>query len=188
LTKEQTVANVLVAYATVEGQTRKIAQFLADGLARRRHDAKLRDLTAEGGDVDLAGFDAVILAASVHVGRHHVAAVQFAADHADALSRKPSAFVSVSIHAMSSDPDDEEEARAYVDAFCAETGWLPRAVSYAAGALRFTKYDFFKRMVARSLAKERGITPGKDGDMEFTDWPALRSFLDGFLRDQVLGG
>jgi menaquinone-dependent protoporphyrinogen oxidase len=186
--KERTLARILVAYATVEGQTRKIAQHISDHLARRRDEVKLLDLAAGGGEVDLASYDAVIVAASVHVGRHHVTAVQFAANHADALSRKPSALVSVSIHAMSSDPDDEEEARAYADAFCAETGWLPRAICYTAGALRFTKYDFFKRMVARSLATERGITPGKDGDMEFTDWKALTSFVDSFLRAHVPGG
>jgi menaquinone-dependent protoporphyrinogen oxidase len=182
------VAKILVAYATVEGQSRKIAQFIADHLSRRRNEVKLLDLTVKADDVDVAGFDAAVLAASVHVGRHHAAAAHFASDHADALSRTPSALVSVSIHAMSSDPEDEEGARAYADALCAETGWLPRAICYAAGALRFTKYDFFKRMMARSLARERGISPGKDGDLEFTDWKALTAFVDAFLRDHVPGG
>ncbi len=182
------MAKILVAYATVEGQTRKIAQFIADHLTRRRNEVRLVDLTAPPSDLDPSAYDAAVLAASVHAQRHHAAAFDFAKRHADALSRMPSALVSVSLHAMSSDPEDEEEARAYADVFCAETGWLPRAVCYAAGALRFAQYDFFKRFAARALAKERGITPDKSGDMEFTDWRALGTFVDDFLRAHVPEG
>jgi menaquinone-dependent protoporphyrinogen oxidase len=182
------MANILVAYATVEGQTRKIAQFIADHLTRRRHDVKLLDAASAAADIDVPGFDAVVLAAPVHFGRHHAAAAHFAAEHAEALCRKPSAFVSVSLHAMSAEPDDVEEARAYADLFCAETGWLPRAVCHAAGAFRFAKYDFFKRIAARAVARERGLSPKDDGDVELTDWPALSAFVEGFLKDHVPGG
>lgn len=181
------MAKILVAYATVEGQTRKIAQFIADHLTRRRDEASLLDVTDAPADPGLADYDAVILASPVHVTRHAAAAVHFARTHAAALNRLPSAFVSVSLHAASPDAEDEEEVRAYVDAFCAETGWLPRAVCYAAGALRFTEYDFFKRLAARGIAKDRGISPSKDGDIELTDWRALTTFIDDFLRDQAPG-
>jgi menaquinone-dependent protoporphyrinogen oxidase len=182
------MARILVVYATVEGQTRRIAQAIADQLARRRHDATLIDAADGGAAADPAGYDAAVLAAPVHFGRHHAAAAHVAAAHAEALSRKPSAFVSVSLHAMSKEPDDVEEARAYADLFCAETGWLPRTVCHAAGAFRFAKYDFFKRIAARAVAKERGLSPKDDGDVELTDWPALAAFVDGFLKDHVPGG
>jgi menaquinone-dependent protoporphyrinogen oxidase len=182
------MAQILVAYATVEGQTRKIAQHVADYLTRRRNGVRLVDLASPPENLDLAAFDAVILAASVHAKRHHAAAAHFAAQNADALSRRPSALISVSLHAMGGDADDEEEARAYVDVFCADSGWLPRSVCYAAGALRFTKYDFFKRFAARALAKERGLVPDESGDIELTDWRALDAFVDDFLRDHVPGG
>jgi menaquinone-dependent protoporphyrinogen oxidase len=183
----EAMAKILIVYATTEGQTRKIAEFVADHLTRRADQVTLLDATDARKDLDLSAFDAVFLAASVHMTRHHAAATDFAKAHAAALTELPAAFISVSLHAYGDDPEDEEEARQYVDIFCAETGWLPTAVHYAAGALRFTRYDFFKRWMARQVAKERGITPDPNGDLEFTDWRALTAFVDDFLRDNVPG-
>jgi menaquinone-dependent protoporphyrinogen oxidase len=182
------MAKILVVYATVEGQTHKIARHVADVLTRRRHDVKLIDAADTGDDLDVAGFDAAVLTASVHFGRHHAAAAHLAAAHAEALNAIPSAFVSVSLHAMGGEPEDAEETAAYADAFAAQTGWRPRAVCHAAGAFRYSKYDFFKRIAARAVAKERGLSLKDDGDIELTDWPALDRFLDAFLKDHVPGG
>jgi menaquinone-dependent protoporphyrinogen oxidase len=181
------MAKILIAYATVEGQTRKIAEHVADCLSGRGNEVRLVDLAAPPPDLDPAAYDAVFLAASVHMGRHNAAATHFVARHADALSRRPSVFISVSLHAASSDPEDEEEARAYVDAFCRETAWLPHAVCYAAGALRFTTYDFFKRFAARAIAKRCGLTPDEHGDMELTDWRAVEAFVGDFQRAHLPG-
>jgi menaquinone-dependent protoporphyrinogen oxidase len=180
------MAKLLVAYATVEGQTRKIARFVADQLTRRRNDVTLLDL-ADDATPQVASFDAVIVAASVHARKHNAPAAAFAQANAATLNGLPSAFISVSLHAVYGDAEDEEETRAYVDAFVKETGWTPRAVHHAAGAFRFAEYDFFKRFAARAVAKDRGIAPSKDGDLEFTDWAALTAFVDGFLRDHVPG-
>lgn len=181
------MAKLLVAYATVEGQTRKIARFVADHLTRRRNEVTLLDLADDLAAARVASFDAVIVGASVHARKHNAPATAFAKSNAAALNRLPSAFISVSLHAVYGDAEDEEETRAYVDAFVKETGWTPRAVHHAAGAFRFTEYDFFKRFAARAVAKDRGIVPSKDGDLEFTDWTALTIFVDGFLRDHVPG-
>src|SRR5690606_35243322 len=121
----------------------------------------------------------------VHGRRHHDAAVFFAAENAGALSKRPGAFVSVSMHAASSDEDDQAEMRGYADDFQGRTGWFPQAVHHAAGALRFTKYDFFKQMIARRVAEETGVEPDASGDMELTDWSALEGFVDGFLKAEV---
>jgi menaquinone-dependent protoporphyrinogen oxidase len=75
--------------------------------------------------------------------------------------------------------------RRYVEAFSAETGWTPQAVCYAAGALRFSQYDFFKTLAARRVAKERGVAPDAKGDYEFTDWVALTRFVDEFVTKHV---
>lgn len=176
------MTRILVAYATVEGQTRKIAQFLADGLVQRRCSAELADLAAGLQPPDPSGFDGVILAAPVHMARHHPAAIDFAARAAAALNAKPSAFVSVSLHAMSGDPEDAEEVAQYMEGFRQATGWRPSLEHSAAGALRYTRYDFFKRWIMRRIAKERGIAADASHDIEYTDWARLSSFLDDFMR------
>jgi menaquinone-dependent protoporphyrinogen oxidase len=63
---------VLIAYATTEGQTRKIARFCADRLIAQGHSVELLPLVDMADDealVDMSRFDAAILAGSVHGGR-----------------------------------------------------------------------------------------------------------------------
>jgi len=61
---------ILLLYGTNEGQTGKIAAFLAEQLARCGHQVT----TASASDVqappDPRRFDAVLVAASVHLGRY----------------------------------------------------------------------------------------------------------------------
>lgn len=179
------MAKILIVYGTVEGQTRKIAGFVNDHLSRRRNDVRLVDAADAPKDLDPAAYDAVIVAASVHMGRHQAAAAHFVKAHLDALRSRPGAFISVSLHAMSDDLNDRAETKRYVEAFCENTGWTPRAVCHAAGALRFTQYDFFKTLAARQVAKERRVAPDAQGDYEFTDWTALTRFIDEFVVQHV---
>ena len=58
--------NVLIVYGTTEGQTRKIAEWMATRIRERGHQAELRDSAALAPDLDLKAFDAFMIAASVH--------------------------------------------------------------------------------------------------------------------------
>jgi menaquinone-dependent protoporphyrinogen oxidase len=179
------MAKFLIVYGTVEGQTRKIASFVSDHLSRRRNEVRLVDVADAPKDLDPANFDAVIVAASVHMHKHQAGVIEFVKAHVAELQRRPCAFISVSIHAISDDPEDREEMRQYVDLFSKETTWIPHAVLYAAGALRFTTYDFFKKLAARRVAKSQGFAPDANGDYEFTDWTALTRFIDEFVAQHV---
>lgn len=57
------MANVLIVYATREGQTRKIARRIADVLCERGHATELVDTDDAPGDLGLARFDAVFVGA-----------------------------------------------------------------------------------------------------------------------------
>lgn len=175
------MSDVLVVYATVEGQSRKIAEHVCDHVVRACRIARVVDAAHAPADLDPAAFDAVIVVAPVHMARHHQAAVHFIRDHADTLQKRPGALISVSLHAVALDPADMDEARGYADELAAETGWLPAAVHYAAGALKFARYDFFKRWMMRRIATEKGLPTDSD-EIEFTDWRALDDFVDDFLH------
>lgn len=179
------MARFLILYATVEGQTRKIAAFIADHLKKRRNEAVLVDAVDAPADLDPASFDAVIVASPVHMDRHHGAVVHFAKTHAAVLQKRPAAFISVSLHAISDEPEDREAMRQYADNFSRDAAWIPHAVHYAAGALKFTAYDFFKRLAARRVAKEQGFATRLKDDYEFTDWTALTRFIDEFVAQHV---
>jgi menaquinone-dependent protoporphyrinogen oxidase len=50
-----------------------------------------------------------------------------------------------------------------------------------AGALVYTKYDYFKRLVMKLIADRRGGDTDTSKDHEYTDWAALYRFGEGFV-------
>jgi menaquinone-dependent protoporphyrinogen oxidase len=174
---------VLIVYATVEGQTRKIATHLASVLANSGQDVQLMDATESDVMPNADNLDAVIITAPVHIGSFPAPIRRFVKSNAEKLMARPGAFVSVSLAAASSEEGEVDEINDIVEAFSEETGWWPVSVHHAAGALKYTEYDFFRRwMLKRIVAKEGGPTD-TSRDHEFTDWAALDEFATTFVDE-----
>lgn len=171
--------NILIAYATTEGQTRRIAEFAAKRIEARGHGAELLDLTGTHA-TDLDAVDKVILAGSVHQFRHQEELAAFIIANRDKLKTKPSLFMSVSLSAAF--PEDEAEAAQYASGFLGYLDWTPDTVLLVAGALRYDEYDFFKSQIIKHvvMAGRQGDVP--KGDHEFTDWDAVGTAVDGFAE------
>lgn len=165
--------NILIAYATTEGQTRKICRFCADVLMEAGHSVELVQVSGAAG-LDPARYSASILAASVHMGRFQKEMIGFAAMHGEALSAKPSLFLSVSLAAAGEDEEELADLDRIVEDFCDETGYRPADVAQVAGAFRFTEYDFFRSWAMRYIAAIKGQKVDPHSDTEYTDWDALR--------------
>jgi menaquinone-dependent protoporphyrinogen oxidase len=90
---------VLIAYATTEGQTRKIAEKIANQVRGLGHAAELVDVDRGRHSVNVDDFNAVIVAASVHQHDHQDAIEIFVDACLAALSAKPTLFLSVSLSA-----------------------------------------------------------------------------------------
>ncbi|MFU8883309.1 MAG: flavodoxin domain-containing protein [Rhodobacterales bacterium] len=170
---------VLIAYATTEGQTRKIARFCADRLIAQGHSVELLPLVDMADDdlVDMSRFDAAILAGSVHGGRLQPQLARFAARHAGPLQARPSLFVIVSLAAAGNDPDEHADLARNAAEFAENTGWTPAEVVQVAGAFRFTQYDFFKGLAMRWIAHSKGESVTPHTDKEYTDWDALAALM-----------
>lgn len=173
---------ILVIYATVEGQTRKIANHIAERLSGSGHDINLIDAA----DVDAApaaeSFDASIITAPVHIGTFPSPLRRFVKDNAGTLMARPGAFVSVSLSAASDNESEVNEIGEIVEKFSKETSWWPISVHHAAGALKYTEYDFFRRWMLKRIAEKEGGPTDTSRDHEFTDWAALDVFVDGFVK------
>ena len=155
---------------------------------RERHEMALQRFTRVGQRLGFAaqhldeiGHDAFIAAAPVHIGRFPAPFVHWVKERADALNGKRSAFVSVSLGIASQFEAEKREIEAIGEAFFAETGWHPGAVHHAAGALRYTRYDFLKRLLMRHIAAKEGGDVDTSEDHEYTDWDGLAAFVTGFL-------
>ena len=179
---------LLLLYGTTEGQTRKIAQFVADQLARHGHQAQLVNAIEVTTDADPKGFDSVIVAASLHAGHYQSAVVHFVNRHLADITARPNAFLSVSLAAASDDEDDALGLERCVIDFSQQTGWSPQRIHHVAGAFRYTSYDFLKRWAMKYIAHRKGAPTDTSRDHELTDWADLARFVDDFSREMVSPG
>lgn len=170
---------VLVAYATGEGQTRKIARRVAARIALGGQSVELIPL-ADADDIDLERYDRVILAASVHMGHYQQALSDFAAKHAAELGAKPAMLLSVSLAAAGHDAEEWQGADQILDDFKAATGWTPKRVEHIAGAYQPSKYDMFRRFIMRRIIAAKDPEADLNKDKEYTDWQALDIVTDDF--------
>lgn len=170
----------LVVYATTEGQTRKIADRIVERLRACGGQVTLVDARAAA-TLELGTFDAAVLAASLHLGRHQKEMVDFIRLQRARLERVPTAFVSVSLSAAGTGEDLAAAELAVEDLFD-ELGWEATSVHLAAGAVHDSRLGFLKRLVIHRILREKGVEPDPSGDTEFTDWTALDFFADTFCR------
>jgi menaquinone-dependent protoporphyrinogen oxidase len=177
--------HVLIVYGTTEGHTRDLCHFVARELHAAGHPAAVEPAGADPRDPDPAPYDAVVLAASLHVGRYQAPLVAYARVHHQALNAKPAAFISVSLSAAGVDPDDWEGAAQCLARFEHETQWTPKAVHHAAGAILYSHYDFFKRLALKFIAAQRGQHTVTSRDYDLTDYAALRRFALAFVEGQA---
>ena len=164
------MANILIGFASQEGQTERVAWRVREVLAQEGHRVTLAPVSD---DPDPADADAVVVAGPIHVGRHDPRLVAWARRRAMTLRDRPSALVTVCLTAQ----DDGDEARATLagyDADLAEaTGWSPDLHASVAGALNFDRLGWLKRMMLTRIARTRGLLEPDEperGVHEFTDW------------------
>ena len=176
---------VLIVYGTTEGHTRDLCQFVGRILTKSGQTADVRDSTSSVEQLNTVNYDAIFVAASLHVGHYQSAVVEFARAHHEHLNTMPSAFISVSLSAAGVNPHDWEGLEQCVARLLRETMWRPKAVRHAAGAIRYSQYDFFKRIAMKFIASRRGQKTVTSRDYDLTDYPALEAFVLGFIGDEV---
>jgi menaquinone-dependent protoporphyrinogen oxidase len=178
---------VAVIFATSEGHTCRIAEHVADGLRVHGIETHVRDVCETSRKLDLDAFDAVVLAAPVHIGRHGKKMEAFIRAHRAELERIPSAFVSVSLsQAGAQTPDAPAEKRAQaaadvqgmLDELVRRTGWRPARVKPVAGALMYRRYNFLVRFVMKRIARRAGGPTDTSRNHDLTDWHDLDRFVD----------
>jgi menaquinone-dependent protoporphyrinogen oxidase len=125
-------------------------------------------------------YAAAIVCGSMHQSKYQASLAHFVRSNAAWLTALPAAFVSVSLTAVLTDAESRAELNRIADEFFAETGWTPGVVQQVPGALLYTRYDYFKRFAMRLIAKQQGGDTDTSRDFEYTDWNALKRFVDEF--------
>jgi menaquinone-dependent protoporphyrinogen oxidase len=172
------MARVLILYATVEGQTAKVAARIAQHLHGRGHAVDSQRAETAPADLDLDGFDAVIVGASVHYGRHPGHLRALLRRHGAALAARRGAFFSVSLSARTKPP----VAQRYLGNFLRQAGWQPQHTATFAGALPYSRYAGWKRLLMMAFVGLAGGDTDASRDYEYTDWDAVERFAAAFAQ------
>ena len=132
----------------------------------------------DAGETDPRDYDLVVVGASIHVGHHQRAVVDWVKRHAATLNMTPSAFFSVSLTAAE---DFERGARGrrakLVNDFEQETGWSPQAARDVWPARCSTASTTSSRAWScRMIARHHGQSTDTQQDIDYTDWQAVAGF------------
>jgi menaquinone-dependent protoporphyrinogen oxidase len=169
---------VLIVYGTSEGQTRKIARFMEDVWQDAGHKVSIADAADE--PPSPGEYDAIIIGASIHIHKYQSAVAHYINLHIDVLNKMPAAFFSVCLSIASGMEEEHVEARKIASDFVEQAGWKPSITTSIAGALKYTQYDFFKRLLMKMIAKREGHITDTSQDYEYTDWNAVKEFINEF--------
>ena len=172
------MSRVLVLFGTTDGQTAKVAA--AIGATLRTCDVTADVVEAGTLPADPEAYDAVIIAASVHAGGYQRAVGQWVRAHARALGTRPTAFVSVCLGVLQADPKVQREVNDIASRFVSDAGWCPAVIKIVAGALPYTRYNWFKRWMMRRIVAKAGGDTDTSRDYEYTDWMDLQAFTKQF--------
>jgi menaquinone-dependent protoporphyrinogen oxidase len=176
-----------VLYSTRAGQTQKIAQHVVSKLRALGLESELRIVTKRAAAIDLGRYSGVILAASVHAGKHEHEMVRFVGTHLSQLSAMRTAFLSVSLSQAGAERAGESPERRrqfvadvekMVSTFITETSWHPQVVMPVAGALLYRGYNPLVRWIMKIIARKAGGHTDASRNYEYTDWAALERFVE----------
>ena len=175
------MAKTLIVYGTTEGQTAKVAHFLADIGRHAGHSVDVVHASEIAEDAKLENYAAALVGASVHEGRYQRDVRRFVERHRVWLGDRPSGFFSLSMAAASRNPEEVREVQAILDGFVAGYGWKPSMTASFAGALKYTQYNWLKRALMKHIAKKEGGATDTSHDHEYTDWAQVTHFGERFF-------
>jgi len=172
---------LLVIYGSTDGQTQKVASAIGDAARRDGVDAVVADAKHGHPPDDLDAFDAVIVAASVHVGGYQSAIRRWVSQQAPALARRRTAFVSVCLGMLQHDPKVDRDIGSIMQRFFSSTKWTPSITKLVAGAVPFTRYGWWKRRVMKRIMAKMIGAVDTTHDYEYTDWNDVAEFTRHFV-------
>ena len=175
--------NILVLYGSLEGQTEKIAEHIAEVIRNRGYQATTLSGENLPADFSTADYRAAIIGGSIHMNKYPKCVKTFVNSHRDWLNKVPSAFFTVCMAIHSQEEKSKTQAAEYGEHFLAQAGWQPRLTAIFAGAVKYTRYNFFTRFIMKMISKHEGGSTDTSRDHEYTDWGKVARFAETFIDE-----
>ncbi|WP_455221676.1 menaquinone-dependent protoporphyrinogen IX dehydrogenase [Kaarinaea lacus] len=174
--------NILILYASLEGQTQKIAERIAQELRNKGYQVTNQSAEHLPNNYNSDSFGAVIIGGSIHMGHYPKYLKKFVSSHADWLNSVTSAFFTVCMAIHSQQEKSRQEAITYGDNFIKQTGWQPALTTTFAGAVKYTQYNFITRFIMKRISRREGGSTDTSRDHEYTDWDSVVLFAEEFAE------
>lgn len=161
----------LILYSSHDGQTKKIAEFIA---ARLEGDIQVCSLTEER-EIDIESVDKIVIGASIRYGHFDRKLYEFIKRHHVILNQKSAVFFGVNLTARK-DGKDTPETNVYVKKFLTNIEWKPKFAAVFAGALFYPRYKWFDRVMIQFIMRLTGGETDPTKEVEYTNWEQVERF------------
>jgi menaquinone-dependent protoporphyrinogen oxidase len=168
------MANILIIYATTDGQTAKICQRLQQVISQQGHQVTVVSIADQAG-IDLASFDKIVIGASIRYGKHSPQVTAFIEGNRQILESKPNAFFSVNVVARKPEKSRPEQ-NPYLQKFLRKISWQPQQLAVFAGKIDYPSYRPIDRFMIRLIMWMTKGPTDPTAVVEFTDWQQVEEF------------
>ena len=168
------MANILILYSTTDGHTVEICRRLQQQIAAHGHSVTLASIAAAP-QPELAGFDQIVIGASIRYGSHSPLVTQFVKNNRALLESKQNAFFSVNLVARKPEKN-RPETNPYLQKFLRRVRWQPQQMAVFAGKLDYPRYGVLDRAMIRFIMLLTSGPTDPASTTEFTDWERVEAF------------
>ena len=162
-----------IIYSTVDGQTKKICDYIVGVLDEKQIKAKLYSI--DEFNANISDFNILIIGASIRYGKHNEKITKFISDHRDDLDKIKTGFFSVNLVARKPDKN-LPDTNPYLIKFIEQIKWKPDVLDVFAGKLDYKAYPFFDRIMIKLIMKMTKGPTKTDEPIEYTDWKRVTEF------------
>lgn len=162
-----------IIYATVDGQTLKICNYIIDILRQKEKEVELYSINDF--DANINDYDILIIGASIRYGVHDEKISAFILNNKEALNKIKTAFFSVNLVARKPDKN-LPDTNPYLVKFIKKINWKPDVLDVFAGKLDYKSYPFWDRIMIKLIMKMTKGPTKTDEPIEYTDWKRVEEF------------
>jgi menaquinone-dependent protoporphyrinogen oxidase len=175
MTNTTDAKKILMLYSSVDGQTIKIIEYFKQGVEQ---EVELLDVETNP-NIEFSHYQKVLVGASVRYGKLRPSFIRFVNQHKQQLDALPNAFFLVCLTARKPEKAIPEN-NAYMRKFDLLSQWQPKQKAVFAGALLYSRYNWWQTLIIQLIMKITGGSTDKTKDIELTDWQKVDQFSQHF--------
>ena len=167
------MSDTLIIYSSTDGHTKTICKRLTNFL--KNGDAVKIVSLDHVNELELSGFNKIIIGASIRYGKHSKKLYKFVDSNKEILNSKQSVFFSVNVVARKlekSTPDTNP----YIKKFLKISNWRPKKLGVFAGKVDYPNYGFFDKYAIKLIMLFTDGPTDTSQSYEFTDWSKVDEF------------